>query len=312
MTKIKIPLTCPCDVKMSLQKLNNCFICVNKNCEHNNKENGFPIIKNIPIMISETRTDTVCSKKKVTTYVDRSFSRFKNLKKNLLGESETTISNCNKFCRNLFLISQNPKVLIIGGAEKSSGTEELLNNKRIEIHSTDIYITNRINFVCDSHYLCLEKNFYDGVWIQAVLEHVVEPQMVVSEIYRVLKVKGIVYAETPFMQQVHEGAYDFNRFTVLGHRYLFKNFELIQIGGNRGPEVVFAWSTKYLIWSLTRSKIIAKIFGVFFLLIMRFFKPFISKKSLFDGSSEVFFLGKKTHGEKITHKNLIDLYKGQF
>jgi hypothetical protein len=65
MTKIKIPLTCPCDVKMSLQKLNNCFICVNKNCEHNNKENGFPIIKNIPIMISETRTDTVCSKKKL-------------------------------------------------------------------------------------------------------------------------------------------------------------------------------------------------------------------------------------------------------
>ena len=36
---------------------------------------------------------------------------------------------------------------------------------------------------------------------------------------------GIVYAETPFMQQVHEGAYDFTRYTVLGHRYLFKKFK---------------------------------------------------------------------------------------
>ncbi len=48
-----------------------------------------------------------------------------------------------------------------------------------------------------------------------------------KEIHRVLKDDGIVYADTPFMQQVHEGAYDFTRFTLSGHRWLFKNFALL-------------------------------------------------------------------------------------
>ena len=75
-----------------------------------------------------------------------------------------------------------------------------------------------------------------------------------NEIYRVLNKKGIVYAETPFMQQVHEGAYDFARFTVLGHRYLFKDFEMIEIGGNKGPEFVLAWAVRYFFWALIRNK----------------------------------------------------------
>ena len=58
----------------------------------------------------------------------------------------------------------------------------------------------------------------DLVIIQAVLEHVMYPNKVVSEIYRVLKNDGLIYSETPFMQQVHEGPYDFSRFTESGHR----------------------------------------------------------------------------------------------
>ena len=50
------------------------------------------------------------------------------------------------------------------------------------------------------------------------------------------------------MQQLHEGAYDFNRYTVLGHRYLFKNFKEISVGGNKGADIVLAWSVKYFFW----------------------------------------------------------------
>ena len=67
----------------------------------------------------------------------------------------------------------------------------------------------------------------------------VEPEKVVAEIYRVLKENGIVYAETPFMQQVHEGAYDFTRYTVLGHRYLFRQFHALSIGGNKGSPPLY-------------------------------------------------------------------------
>ena len=70
----------------------------------------------------------------------------------------------------------------------------------------------------------------------------------VAEIHRVMKASGYVYAETPFMQQVHEGAYDFTRFTVLGHRYLFKDFDSIIIGGNGGSGEVLSWSIKHFVW----------------------------------------------------------------
>jgi 2-polyprenyl-3-methyl-5-hydroxy-6-metoxy-1,4-benzoquinol methylase len=39
----------------------------------------------------------------------------------------------------------------------------------------------------------------DAVVVQAVLEHVLQPDVVVAEIHRVLRPDGLVYAETPFM-----------------------------------------------------------------------------------------------------------------
>jgi ubiquinone/menaquinone biosynthesis C-methylase UbiE len=68
--------------------------------------------------------------------------------------------------------------------------------------------------VADGHQLPIADGSVDGVWIQAVLEHVLDPSIVVQEIHRVLTPGGVVYAETPFMQPVHEGAYDFTRFSL--------------------------------------------------------------------------------------------------
>ena len=46
---------------------------------------------------------------------------------------------------------------------------------------------------------------------------------------------GLVYADTPFLQPVHEGPYDFTRFTESGHRWLFRDFALIESGVVAGP-----------------------------------------------------------------------------
>ena len=51
-------------------------------------------------------------------------------------------------------------------------------------------------------------------WIQAVLEHVLSPESVVKEIFRVIKNDGIVYSEIPFMQQIHMGKNDFNKYSI--------------------------------------------------------------------------------------------------
>ena len=91
---------------------------------------------------------------------------------------------------------------------------------------------------------------FDGVVVQAVLEHVLSPATVVAEIHRVLRDGGLVYAETPFMQAVHEGAFDFTRFTDLGHRRLFGRFEEIDRGVAVGPGSSLLWALRYFARSL--------------------------------------------------------------
>ena len=73
-----------------------------------------------------------------------------------------------------------------------------------------------------AHYLPFKDETFDGVWIQAVLEHVVSPETVVKEIFRVVKNHGLIHSEIPFMQQIHMGKNDFTRYTASGHRFLFK------------------------------------------------------------------------------------------
>lgn len=310
---MNINLCCPCAEKTKLNKCDEGYICSEKDCFHSNSVNAFPVINGVPILISETKTDTVCSLEYGKKYVERPFSELGTLKKWIVGESAVTKKNCNSFVNLVVESAERPKVLVIGGGERGSGATQLWRDENIEIISLDIYASNTTDLVSDAHFMPIEDNTFDGVWIQAVLEHVVEPIKVVAEIYRVLKTGGIVYAETPFMQQVHEGAYDFTRFTVLGHRYLFKEFEMIEIGGNKGPELVLVWALRYFVWALTRSRKLARIIGLGFGLIMRPLAILMSKASMYDASSGVFFLGKKaTLKTSISHKDLIRLYKGQF
>ena len=311
--KNDIELRCPCSFKSKLKIVDNGYTCTQITCPHNNEVRAFPATNGVPILISESQTDTVCSVELGKTYVERPLKELNSLKKILVGESKVTIENCNSFVDLVSKAANNPRVLVIGGAEKGSGASKLWESENIKVTSIDIYASNIVDMVCDAHYLPLADDSFDGVWIQAVLEHVVEPTKVVSEIYRVLKSDGLVYAETPFMQQVHEGAYDFTRYTVLGHRYLFKNFEMIKIGGNGAPDTVLVWSFRYFIWSLTRSRKFARMVGLLFGLLLRPFVFLMSNKSMFDASSGVFFLGKKMKsGAPITHKELVCLYKGQY
>lgn len=56
------------------------------------------------------------------------------------------------------------------------------------------------------------------------------------------------------MAQVHAGAYDFTRFTALGHRRLFRMFDEVTSGACIGPATALAWSYEYLLASIPRSR----------------------------------------------------------
>lgn len=69
----------------------------------------------------------------------------------------------------------------------------------------------------------------------AEISVLLNPSRVADEICRVLSDDSLVYADTLFMQQVHEGAYDFTRFTRSGYRWLFRRFAQIDAGVVNGP-----------------------------------------------------------------------------
>lgn len=209
------------------------------------------------------------------------------------GKNPVAADNCNRFLRALKSQSDHPLVLVIGGGTIGLGADALYRDPSIELVGTDVYATPHTRFVIDGHKLPFEDGLFDGVWIQAVLEHVLDPAAVVSEIHRILRPSGLVYAETPFMQQVHERAYDFTRFTQSGHRWLFRHFDEIRAGPVTGPGVALVWSIRYFARALGAGDKLSRLISLPFFWI-RFLDGFCHGRSTADAASGVFFLGRRS------------------
>ncbi len=206
------------------------------------------------------------------------------------------------------------RVLIIGGGVLGDGNNILLESERVEAVETDVYPGDRGQLLCDAHQLPFADASFDAVVAQAVLEHVVDPPRVASEIHRVLRPDGLVYSEIPFMQQVHEGPYDFTRYTELGHRRLFRKFDEIDRGPVGGPGMAVAWSFRYLARSLTRRPGLATaILGRIAVLLTGWVKHIdrliLANPGVRDAASGTYFLGRRRQ-DAIDDRALIADYRG--
>jgi SAM-dependent methyltransferase len=201
---------------------------------------------------------------------------------------------------------ERPRVLVIGGGAIGSGIEALYRDSRVDLLAFDIYTSDNCQFIADGHQIPLKDKSVDGVVIQAVLEHVLNPQLVVDEIYRVLRPGGLVYADTPFMQQVHEGPYDFTRFTESGHRYLFRHFALRNSGVVAGLGTQLLWSIIYFSRGINyRAGQVARI--AFWWLPK--LDPLLNPHVTVDGASSNFFYGHSSP-DIISATELVGYYSG--
>lgn len=270
--------------------------CSNPECKYATE--GFPVVDGQKVLID---FDTSIFERSLydshrNSVLDRDVqgeSIGSRLHRITFGDNPVAATNCRKFVDLAKNQSTRPRILVIGGAKIGSGSDALYQDTSLDVIGTDVFSSPNTVLVADAHKLPFVDGSFDGVWIQAVLEHVLEPANVASEIHRVLRQDGLVYAETPFMQQVHERAYDFTRFTQSGHRWLFRKFSEISAGPVTGGGVSLLWSIRYLFRTLGAGDGASRLAALPFFW-LRFLDGLSKGRAKSDAASGLFFLGRRS------------------
>lgn len=285
------------------------------NCQLN-----YPLINNIPVIINETESVfsfsdftkqrnlffDISKKGKSVSFISKIIPSIggNNLKEKNFKFLETLLVNNNS--------ENKPKVLVIGGSIVGDGMSDFVNSKSLDILEGDVSFGPRTKIIFDAHSIPYKDQSFDCIIAQAVLEHVIDPIRCVQEIHRVLKPNGIVYAETPFMQQVHGGPYDFTRYTRSGHRKLFQHFIEIKSGATAGSGTALAWSYQYFLLALfgytQKLRFVIKFFARITGFWIKYF-DYLTQHNIRDddGASGFYFIGTKSK-EQLSDKVLINYY----
>ncbi|MEU9389989.1 class I SAM-dependent methyltransferase [Streptomyces sp. NPDC048324] len=303
LSTIRDLLVCP-RCRSRLAAVQGGFACTAPSCPYHASP-VFPVVGRWPVLIdfehSVVRRDTVsCVRTRGAESLPAPLRRL------FKPRNRVAARNVELLLRGL--PGPEPRLLVVGGATVGNGVGLVYEQSRVQVIGFDIVGSAVTQFVADAHQIPLAAASVDGVLIQAVLEHVLGPAQVVAEIHRVLTPDGLVYAETPFLQQVHAGAHDFTRFTASGHRYLFRRFEEVGAGTVAGPGTQLLWSIDHLVRGLSRSALAGRAArGLLFWL--RSLDRFVPPDFAQDDASALYFLGRKRERE-MSAEDIIGYYRG--
>ena len=159
------------------------------------------------------------------------------------------MNNWEKFQKEklIELFTKNDEVIDIGGGlrvikEKNNRydpSREWLRSyiEKVNYKILDPVDTYNPDIIGDIQNLPFDDGSIDAITCLAVLEHVENPILSVQEMHRSLKKGGMLYVYVPFLFYYHaeKGYYgDFWRFTEDGLRWLFRDFDHLEIQGVRG------------------------------------------------------------------------------
>lgn len=115
--------------------------------------------------------------------------------------------------------------------ELGSGNRRL----RDDIINVDIFPFPDVDLTADIKKTPFKDNAVDFAILDAVLEHVPEPDKVIEELYRILKPGGKAVCVTPFICPYHGYPKHYVNFSKDGLEFLFKDFSECKVTMNKGP-----------------------------------------------------------------------------
>lgn len=216
--------------------------------------------------------------------------------------------------KTLLAVNKPARVLVVGSGRQRSQMDMALGaGDGVQVICSDIDTDADVDLFCDGHDLPFIDGSFDAVVTTVVLEHVLYPERVAAEIHRVLKLGGFLYSEMPFMQQVHEGAYDFTRYSLSGHRRLFNGFSELESGMVAGPATTLVWSIENFVLAFVSRPKLRLVVKALVRLVFAWLKHidrFLEKRpEAMDGASCTYFLGAKMNG-RVADDEIIARYVG--
>lgn len=281
---------------------------------------AFPIARGVPILIDESRSayrlaDCAAS----VEGLERPAPWTRRLRERVQGwlpaggKNFAAGDNLAAFARQLRQESERPRVLVLGGARLGAGCEALAEDPAFELVECDVLFGPRTSVVCDAHQIPFADATFDAVVAQGVFEYLKNPFGVAAEIHRVLRPRGLVYVESPFLQHVHGGGQDLFRYTPAGHRLVFRQFEEVRSGMTAGPGTVLSWSCRYFLRSFAdraATRFLADIAASLTTSwLWRFDRFLVQRPSALSAASGVYFMGRRSD-VTLTDRELLEMYRG--
>jgi SAM-dependent methyltransferase len=295
---MNLKIICPtCGSSLKVARQISCLNC--------NEE--YPVYNGTPILLSN-KNDLFDKESSINQSSSGFNTGFSSKISNYLP-TITLITFQNKalerFINNL---DADDSFLVIGaGFDKDLKSRLLLKSDNVIV--TDVIASPLTDYVCDVTNLPFAENQFNAVFVIAVLEHVVEPQAAVSEISRVLKYDGKVFSSIPFMQQVHMGCYDFTRYTLLGHRWLFNSFKEIELSPASGSGSALLWSISSFFRSFISSRFLDLVIKSIIRILLFWIKYFdLLQKNSSDFALGSYFVGINKKAPVLNKKELVGLY----
>jgi SAM-dependent methyltransferase len=188
-------------------------------------------------------------------------------------------------------VNDGARVIDVGSGPERLGKEFI---------NLDVFPFPEVDIVANASELPFRDNSIDAAVSESVFEHVPDPLNFAKEMIRVVKPGGFIYVSAPFIHPYHASPDDFNRWTISGLKYLFKDLEIVESGVRSGPWSALLMFMAYwlgIIFSFGSRKVAPFLAHVFMLILgpVKYLDYFFI---LIPGSDAVathlYILGKKT------------------